>query len=155
MLAVSKIYAVCMIVAALVWALLLLSSKSYAGLVVYVLPLLLHAGAQMAYSFHSQRTLFLRYYEDFGTLDEQLFFEADGKRVMKNANWAIALAAFASFFELCIAFMAVRFLPFLSQINTSEPLYLLFAFVSCVSLSMGIVTALYNLRSWNRKGVAA
>jgi cell division protein FtsL len=154
MLLISKFYGICMVVASLVWAILLLHHKDFAGLLTLAAPLLLHACAQLLYSFHSQRLLFLPRYEDLGTLDNHLFFDAPNNLIVENATWAIVLAAVASFFELCILFVSVRFLPAIGGAFSGEASYVLYAFICLVSLSMGVVTALYNLRTWNRKAVA-
>jgi hypothetical protein len=154
MLAVSKVYGVFMVVAALVWAILLIHEGDFTGLLTLVFPLLLHACAQLVYSFHSQRMLFLKRYEEIGTLDEHLFFDANNKTIEGNATWAIVLAAIASFFEICILLMSVRFLPLLVRLDVSNAIYVLYAFICVVSLSLGVITAIYNIRTWNRKGVA-
>lgn len=143
---------------ATIWGLIMLVkpmiSNSLAELdynvLTYRLILIFHGIAQAIYARRTMGRLDLPYFETLDTLDNELIFQAENRRVYRNPLWMIALAVFATVIELVLAYLSVMWVRNLSAYFEFAPHL---AVLCLICLAGTLPSMLYNLRTWNMQRV--
>jgi len=149
----SKVYAIAMILLAVGAANYFYSQGSKFEVISVALLMLVHAVCQLVYSFYTSILLDMKEFEEHSTLDNDMLFEVGESEVVSVAGWAVAMAVVASFVELGLALMGMRYLGFIFQIDFSETGEVLAGLILAIGLIGGLSSAYYNVRTWNLKRV--
>lgn len=149
----SKIYAIAMILLSVAAGSYFLGENRKMEVITVGAVLLIHAVCQLIYSFHSSLLLDMKEFEEHTTIDNDMLFGAEEGEVKSIAGWAVAMAAVASFIELGLAFMGVRFMSFIVGADYGDTGNILAALILAIGLVGGLASAFYNVRTWNMKRV--
>jgi len=150
---VSKIYSIAMVLLAIGASSFFIGENRKMEVITVGALILIHAVFQLIYSFHSGLLLDMKEFEENSTLDNNLLYETDETSIRSVAGWAVAMAAVASFVELGLAYMGVRYLGFIVGADFSDTGQALAALILIVGLLGGLASAYYNVRTWNMKRV--
>jgi|GEM_PF-3510755 len=119
----------------------------------YLLVIFAHGIAQLIYAGVTRSRLPLPVYESIGTLDNELTFSAQDRRIYKNSEVMIVLAVVCTCVELVFAFISVASLRGIGGHFSGEADDILLGVLFLIGLLGAMPSVVYNVRTWNMERV--
>jgi hypothetical protein len=111
--------------------------------------------AQVIFILRSLPILHLEPYHEFETLDNAMAFsDQDDIRIVSVTGLDIALAIVGGLLWLALIIIGARSFGALFSVSLNQPLSIIQAVMLLSAILGGVPSLLYNLRVWNKKGIA-
>jgi len=111
--------------------------------------------AQVVFVLRSLPILQLEPYHEFETLDNEMAFsDTDDVRIVSLSGLDIAFAVLGGLLWLALVIIGARSFGVLISVSFNQPLSIIQAVMILSAILGSVPSLLYNLRVWNKKGIA-
>jgi hypothetical protein len=111
--------------------------------------------AQVSFVLRSLPILQLEPYHEFETLDNEMAFsDTDDVRIVTLSGLDIVFAVLGGLLWLALVIIGARSFGALFSVSFNQPLSIIQAVMILSAIIGSVPSLLYNLRVWNKKGIA-